>query len=335
MRLSSRLVACGIAAIALACAGARIVAPEPLDIWGFTAPWDPRSDASVRGHASELDAVVYGWIPLDTATALPTSLYDDTLSRHAPPTTRRMALVTNWQGSTFHPATIRRLAGDTSLLARSAGTLARRVKRLGYGGVVLDLEGVTPADTSATIAVARAFTDSLHAHGLGPVGIAVPSIDSLAYPTRSLAGAVDLLVVMLYDEHWATGTPGPIASPAWVRRALEHRVALAGRAHIVAAIPTYGYQWMHGVRDARTIGYQDAEDAAHRAGVALQRDSASATVHAESPGEWELWVSDATSVRALLDVVRSTGVTHVALWRLGLEDPSVWMALDPNRPRAH
>jgi spore germination protein YaaH len=61
--------------------------------------------------------------------------------------------------------------------------------------------------------------------------------------------------------------------------------------------------------------------------VALIRDPSSQSLHAIQPGDWELWQSDAELLRALRDEVASLGVTKIALWRLGLEDPGVWRVL--------
>jgi peptidoglycan-N-acetylglucosamine deacetylase len=136
----------------------------------------------------------------------------------------------------------------------------------------------------------------------------------------------DLLVVMLYDEHWSTSQPGPIATPAWVRRTLGARVAEVGAGRIVAALPVYGYQWRNS-QPATPLSFDDARRAAAQASVELARDPASLSLHAIQPGDWELWQSDAGLLRALYAEVTSLGVTKIALWRLGLEDPGVWSVL--------
>src|ERR671936_331668 len=55
--------------------------PRRTRIWGFVAPWDSRSDTSARRHATRLDAIVSGWIQLDSLTAEPFMAFVDTLSR--------------------------------------------------------------------------------------------------------------------------------------------------------------------------------------------------------------------------------------------------------------
>ena len=128
---------------------------------------------------------------------------------------------------------------------------------------------------------------------------------------------------VLYDQHWATSPPGPIAAVDWVNRNLGTRVAEVGAARIVAAFPLYGYRWR---RSAATevISYDDARRLTTTTNTPLTRDHASATLHALSPEGWEIWVSDHVLLETLVREARELGVTTFALWRLGLEDPAVW-----------
>jgi len=56
----------------------------------------------------------------------------------------------------------------------------------------------------------------------------------------------------------------------------------------------------------------------------LSRDHASGTLHAISPEGWEVWVTDRALLASLVREARQLGVTTFALWRLGLEDATVW-----------
>ena len=76
---------------------------------------------------------------------------------------------------------------------------------------------MTPNDLPVLLAVTKAIADSARAHGVGSVGLAIPALDTAAYPARALLRSLDFLVVMLYDQHWLTSSPGPIAAPDWAR----------------------------------------------------------------------------------------------------------------------
>ncbi len=315
------------AALVLGCASAAPAptpARAPVAVWAFTAPWDARSDSSLAANAARINTAVTGWIQLDSATAQPSAPYHD--GSVLPPTTRRFALVTSWHGQRFHPETVRRLGADGALLARTASTLSTMLRRGAYRGVVFDLEGGTPQDVPVVTRVLRALGDSVRAHGVATIAIAVPAADTTAYPAHAFVPPADVLVAMLYDEHWATSAPGPIASPDWVRRSLAMRVAEIGANRVVAALPVYGYQWRSN-EPARPVSFDETRRAASQAGVELARDPASLSLHAVKPGAWELWTSDATQLAALRDEATGMGVSAIALWRMGLEDPGVWNVL--------
>ncbi len=292
------------------------------EFWGFVAPWDPRSETSALAHDAQLDVLVSGFIVLDSATFRPTALYGDTLMRNNPGNRRRMAIVTAYHGSRFHPETIRALGSDATVLGQAAGRTATLLGNAGYRGMILDFEGMTPDDLDVLLKVSDAFADSARAHGVSPTGMAIPATDTAAYPGRPLLASVDFLVVMLYDQHWITSPPGPIASPEWAMRALGMRASDIGSSRVIAAFPTYGYRWRPDSA-AAIVSFAEAETIARDAHVALRRDPASNTLHAESDG-WSMWVSDAVLLDSLVRGARRTGITKFALWRLGLEDPRIW-----------
>jgi spore germination protein YaaH len=296
-------------------------------VWGFTAPWDPRSDSSVATNASRLDAVVTGWIQLDSASGEPSLLYPDDPTRlDAPPPRRRLALVTSWHGRRFHPELVRRVATDSIALAGVASRVADIVRSGRYDGIVLDLEDQSRADTAAVVSAIRAIGASARRAGASTVAIAIPAADTAAYPTRLLFPAADAAIVMLYDEHWSTSPPGPIASPDWVRRTLAQRVADVGAERLIAALPLYGYLW-RGSQAGEPLSYADARRISSDANIDLSRDPSSSSLHAVQPNVWELWMTDAEQLRVLVNQVTDLGVGRIALWRLGQVDPALWRAI--------
>ena len=297
------------------------------EFWGFTGPWDARSDASVRAHGARLDAVISGWIALDSLSGQPIlpPPYPDTI-RPTGGAPARMAIVTSWHGDRFHARSIRTLARDRAALDRAAGTLARVAEGAGYQGLVFDFETLERADLDGHIRVLRAFTDSARAHGVRTFAVALPATDTTNYPARRFLPVVDALVVMLYDQHWPGSQPGPISDPAWVRAALALRLAEVGPEPLVAALPLYGYRWATG-RPGEPVSFAEAQTFAAGAGAPLRRDATSRTLRSVAPDGTETWVADAELLRALAADVRAAGVHRFALWRLGQEDPAIWSML--------
>ncbi|MGH7469338.1 MAG: hypothetical protein ACRENP_15405 [Longimicrobiales bacterium] len=299
------------------------------EYWAFTGPWDPASHASLRDFGPHLDAVVSGWIALDSTTAqpiLPSPFPDTTATRARAP--RRMALVTSWHGQRFHPRSIRMLGRDRALLARTAAAIATHAAASGYRGLVLDFEALEPADLDALVRVVSALADSARRRAVTPIVLAIPATDTVAYPARRLLSVADYLLVMLYDQHWAGSEPGPISGPAWVQYALDVRLREVGPDRLLAGLPTYGYRWRSGAA-TEPIGFRDAQRITTAARVSLQRDRDSHTLRARSDG-WDLWVTDAELLRTLVRQIEAQGVHRFALWRLGQEDPAIWRTLVRN-----
>lgn len=310
----------------LACAGAARATDDGREHWAFTGPWDPRSAVSAIRNREHLDVIVSGWIGFDSLTGAPFVRYPDTLVTRGG-STRYMALVTSELDERFRPEIVRELGRDPARLVATAEWIAKTVAAAGYAGVVLDFENHDPADLDILVRVSKAIADSVRGRGVRLVSIAVPAGDTVGYPARPLLAAADFVLVMLYDQHWNRSAPGPVAAPDWVRKWLAVRVAEAGAARVVAALPLYGYQWRPDSAVAATVGFEDARALAARSGVALERAPASGTLRARDGELWELWVADAPLLRTLVGIGQELGVSRFAYWRLGLEDPAIWGAL--------
>ncbi len=300
--------------------------PGTVEYWGFTGPWDERSNASVSANSDKLARVITGWVTLDSTSFRPVQLYHDTAALDPELTGRTMALITTYVGSRFHPEVIRGLGSSAEAAALTAGAIAAIVDSGGYSGVVIDFEGMTARDLDALRRVTKAVADSVRAHGVTTVAIAVPAGDTTAYPGALLLESADIIMPLLYDQHWSASPPGPIASPEWVRRQLGVRVAEVGAERIVAALPLYGYRWRRSA-ETEVISFEDARRLSIMTNTVLSRDLGSATLNASSPEGWEVWVSDRVLIETLVRDARRLGVTTFALWRLGLEDPAIWSAI--------
>ena len=325
LRLATRISALARSLFAIlllsSCAGVPHLSGQKRELWGFTAPWDARSDQSAKQNAGKMAVVVSGWIALDSSTGRPLELFTDSLMRNRGP--RYFALVTSWHNDRFHPEVILALAKNETLLAQTAGTIARRASSAGYRGLVIDFEGHARRDLPALLRVSQVISDSARARNVSQIAVAIPAGDTAGYPAMPMLKFADFVMPMLYDEHWAGSAPGPVASPEWVRTTLGLRIAEVGANKIVAALPLYGYRWGR-EGPAETIGYLDAQRYAAEAGTILEREPSSQTIRARREGQWELWVTDERLLTTLMSDIERQGVKRFAFWRLGLEDPAFW-----------
>ena len=321
--LASRLAAGFFSAFSIVigsgCTGPNAAAArqQQREIWGFTAFWDSLSTASAARNGGALDALVTTWIALDSSGGSPSVLFLDTPATGRTPE-RRIALVTSYIHPSFRPAAIRRLAANPRGLSRAASKIAATMESARNRGAVLDFEALEKGDLPALAAVIRTLSDTLRTRGLGPVAVAVPAGDTIAYPGLVLVQAgADLVLPMLYDQHWAGGPAGPVSSREWAESNLRIRIREVGAARVVAGLPLYGYRWSSPGK-AVTVTFSEA------ATVALTRDSATGSLRASLPRGGEVWVTDAQLLGELMAIAEAQGVQRFALWYIGQEDPGVW-----------
>ena len=130
---------------------------------------------------------------------------------------------------------------------------------------------------------------------------------------------------------------GPVAAQPWFVDQLRRALAHVPRDKLIVAVGSYGYDWHDGSVDALTVeeALSDAHDS--EATPVFDSESGNLSFAYEEDGETHnVWFLDAAATWNQLQAMRALGVSSVALWRLGSEDPGVWKALGSwrsgNRP---
>ena len=119
--------------------------------------------------------------------------------------------------------------------------LVEAAQKYGLAGITIDFEEV-PDDLLDPM---FEFMRLLRA-GLAPGGrlltsaVAASTDEALA---RRYAAANDFLFLMLYDEHYGSGQPGPVASQAWYVAKARQLLAWIPPEQTILALGAYGYDW--------------------------------------------------------------------------------------------
>ena len=305
----------------------RKVVPVDQVVVGFYVPWDDGSRVSLIRHINDLDWVApslgsvvgpnhdFQWFhdrPLHAILAA---------SAHRPSVLPVIQNVRNgaWDGENMGKLLRDRVAREK---------LLNQVQQLLDGehayGVVFDFEDL-PANSlkayQSFIAEAnKRFDPRL-------VTLAVP-VDNEDWNLKAFARVADKLFLMDYDEHYAGGDAGPIASQPWFVQHLRSAMAQTGRDKAIVAVASYAYDWPDGKTDADILTLQEAWLIAHDNGSPTIFDPASGNAHFDYKDDdgtlRHVWQLDAASVWNQLRAVKISNASGVALWRLGSEDPGVW-----------
>ena len=306
------------------------VGGTPLTI-GFYAPDTAGGIASLQRHLDTLDWVVPAFVSVvgTQMRATDDPRLEQVLAgaRHAP---KLLPMVQNLTDSDWDGAGAAKMLADPAARSALIAQLAGYVRARHAAGLVMDYESLPAA------AVARypAFLAQLNAALPKDAVLAVtaPAGDP-DWRLTDLARATDRVILMAYDEHWESGSAGPIASQPWFVGQVESALRQVGRDKLVVALGSYAYDWHDGSADALSI--EEAWLAAHDSAAAIGFDRASGNAgfayQDERGSLHQVWMLDAATSWNQMAALRRMGVDAVAMWRLGSEDAGFWNDLTAYR----
>ncbi|MDQ2776914.1 MAG: glycosyltransferase [Acidobacteriota bacterium] len=297
---------------------------KPL-VWGFFVNWDAASMVSLRLHLGELTDLIPEWLVLQNANGDIDDQTDSTVVTIAKQANLPIyAMLTNfredWQAADVHKILTNPDKGR-DLIENIRSNLAEHK----FAGINVDFEQLAARDRAPLVRFMQQLAKALHKDGY-VVSEDVP-VDDEAYDLKSLAAAVDFIVPMIYDEHWETGTPGPVASQDFFETELEKVAKVAPVSKTIIGFGNYGYDWIIGSNGGSEVAFTDVMAAAAESKTAVQWDA-----QAENPvlrytingQRHEVWFLDAVTGLNQALAIHDEGFRGLGVWRLGAEDPGLW-----------
>jgi spore germination protein len=146
------------------------------------------------------------------------------------------------------------------------------------------------------------------------------------YPYDAISAVVDRVIIMAYDEHWSGGAPGPIASGDWCRKVAAYAQTVIPPEKLVMGIPFYGRTWGNDTTANRAWYYSGTNRIMQENGVHhVNRDPDGIPYYSfRSTQTVTGWYEDSWSLRIRCSQYTQAGITALAFWRVGQEDPLFW-----------
>jgi spore germination protein YaaH len=174
------------------------------------------------------------------------------------------------------------------------------------------------------------------------VDVAMPSGSeywSMGYDRAALATEADYIILMAYDEHWASSpVAGSVASLPWVEAGLQQLLNEVPPAKLILGVPFYTRLWVideTGVEPqvVNTWSYsmtRAAEIAAeNEAEITFDVQAGQHVATYEKEGlTYKMWLEDTESMCSRLELVEKYNLAGLAGWRRGLETPEIWELMD-------
>ncbi len=309
---------------------ARVATNSPI-VFGFYVNWDPASMVSLRIHLANLTHLVPEWLILRNAQGDLDDQSDPTvIAIAAQAKLPIIALVTNYRDG-WQPGDVHKILHNNDARNDLVENIYNNLTEHKFAGVNIDFEELAPADRAPFLAFLRQLRAKLQTAGL-LLTESVP-IDDPAYDIAQLAQVNDYLVPMVYDEHYQSGEPGPIASQAWFQKQIDRLGQVAPPEKLVIGMGNYGYDWTIGGTGSAEIKFGEvmAQAVSTKTGIAWDAAMANPVQRYQAGGkQHEVWFLDAVTALNQTRGVAAGGFRGVALWRLGAEDPDLWSVLQPS-----
>lgn len=290
---------------------------------------------SFRQHASAIDLVFPDWYFVTQSKCDVSEREDRDITAvltasHA----AIMPRITNgdngvWYGDQFHA--LLRNANERDCVSQLIVDMTVKAK---VPGINIDFEALRLEDRDLYLDFLSDIANRLHAENK-LMSVDVPARDE-AFDVEYIGKIADAVVVMSYDEHFAGGSPGPIASRDWFEDTLDEVQAAVPADKLIVAVGAYGYDWtLDSQQPAQSLKFDEIMGLAHDLDAQPDMEPVSRNMFFsyvdDARREHHVWFLNGITAYNQMRVVAKKGLLGTSFWRLGTEDPSLWYFLDnPN-----
>ncbi|HBM47878.1 MAG TPA: glycoside hydrolase [Lachnoclostridium sp.] len=209
-------------------------------------------------------------------------------------------------------------------------SLMQDAKTYGFDGINLDVEGIKASAGPHYVQFIRELSIDCRKEGLVlSIDSYVPASYSAFYNWAEQGRVADYVVMMGYDEHYAGGEAGSVASIGYERQGIEDLLKQVPKEKLISAIPFYTRIWKEDASGttSQSLGIADAKAWVDDNQVELYWQDDLGQYYGETQKDgvnYEIWMEEERSLALKMQLIRDNGLAGVACWRLGLEPADIW-----------
>lgn len=229
------------------------------------------------------------------------------------------------------------LLASTSTRRKLIDSLIADVEKYDLDGLNLDFESLKTEAGVHYIEFIRELSIPCRQKGIIlSVDNYVPARYNSFYNLKEQGIVADYVIMMGYDEHFAGGDPGSVASISYVKNGISGMLEDVPKEKLINGVPFYTRLWTEagdGTITSRALGISDAKKWVENNNVELSWQTDTAQYYGElqtSDGAQFLWMEEERSLKEKMNVIRQNDLAGVACWKLGFEDSAAWDSIQWN-----
>ncbi|MFT4007793.1 MAG: glycosyl hydrolase family 18 protein [Lacrimispora sp.] len=223
------------------------------------------------------------------------------------------------------------LMSRTSVRRKLIEALMAEVERYGLDGLNLDFEGIKEEAGVHYVQFIRELSIPCRKKGIVlSVDNYVPTSTNQFYNRKEQGIVADYVIIMGYDEHYAGGEAGSVASISYEENGIKDTLASVPKEKVISAIPFYTRVWTEGADGKTTsssLGIAKAKEWVGENNVELYWQEELGQYYGElqtEEGLKKLWMEDERSIGLKMDLIKKYDLAGVACWKLGFEPAKLW-----------
>ena len=227
-----------------------------------------------------------------------------------------------------------KLFSSTATRKKLIQDLMKEADTYGFDGFNLDFESLRSSAGPHYVQFIREMSVSCRQKGLVlSVDDYVPAAYSAFYNRKEQGTVADYVIVMGYDEHFAGGAAGSVASLSYVENGIIDTLEEVPKEKLINSVPLYTRVWTEkdGKTTSKAYGITAAQNWVEENNVELTWQDNIGQYYGETENEngtQKIWMEETKSLGLKKDLVNKYDLAGIACWKLGFETADIWAVIN-------
>lgn len=236
--------------------------------------------------------------------------------------------------NSFDPKITHEALKDESTRKKIIDKTLELVKKYDMSGINIDFEQANIEDRDLITIFIKELSEVFKKENIIVTVDVTPQISSDVtkepYDRKALSEICDYVVVMAYDQHWASSEKaGSVAQYKWVEGSINVLFRNIPNDKMILGIPLYTRLWTETPSKvtSKTISMDEVNKIINTRNLTPKWDEESKQnyiEYSENGNNYKVWIEDKSSVEHRLSLVNKYNLSGVSSWRLGFETEDIW-----------